>query len=142
MSKSRLTVRSMRNTEFISVLLLIIVLFCTQTTVNLLLPHPVHPKECIVLQRYMLSKIFFHLKFIKIIFHADSAHFIHKFEESNATTAGGYSAKWLPTGTTEMEARRHACVYVGKSNGPDGKEPFAGVIFINYHLSDLIKYRD
>ena len=90
----------------------------------------------------MLSKIFFHLKFIKIIFHADSAHFIHKFEESNATTAGGYSAKWLPTGTTEMEARRHACVYVGKSNGPDGKEPFAGVIFINYHLSDLIKYRD
>ena len=47
-------------------------------------------------------RLFFHLKFIKIIFHADSAHFIHKSEESNATTAGGYSAKWLPTGTTEM----------------------------------------
>lgn len=64
---------------------------------------------------------FFYLKFIKIIFHADSAHFIHKFEESNATTAGGYSAKWLPTGTTEMEARRHVCVHAGKSNRPDGK---------------------
>lgn len=64
----------------------------------------IYPKECIVPQRYTPNKIFFHLKFIKIIFHADSAHFIHKFEESNATTAGGYSAKWLPTGTTEMEA--------------------------------------
>lgn len=66
-------------------------------------------------------RFFFHLKFIKIIFHADSAHFIHKFEESNATTAGGYSAKWLPTGTTEMEARRHVYVHVGKSDRPDGK---------------------
>lgn len=62
----------------------------------------IYPKQCIVPQRNIPNKIFFHLKFIKIIFHADSAHFIRKFEESNATTAGGYSAKWLPTGTTEM----------------------------------------
>lgn len=37
-------------------------------------------------------------------------HFIQKFEESNATPAGGYSAKWLPTVTTEMEDGRGACV--------------------------------
>lgn len=62
----------------------------------------IYPKECVLPQRNTPNKIFFHLKFIKIIFHADSAHFIHKFEESNATAAGGYSAKWLPTGTAEM----------------------------------------
>lgn len=38
-------------------------------------------------------------------------HFIQKFEESNATPAGGYSAKWLPTGTTEMKDGRGACVW-------------------------------
>lgn len=36
-------------------------------------------------------------------------HFIQKFEESNATPAGGYSAKWLPTVTTEMEDGRGMC---------------------------------
>lgn len=80
----------------------------------------IYPKERIVPQRCPHPiRFFFHLKFIKIIFHADSAHFIHKFEESNATTAGGYSAKWFPTGTTEVEAGGH--VHVGKSDRPDGK---------------------
>lgn len=59
---------------------------------------------------------------IKIIFHADSVHFIHKSEESNATTAGGYSAKWLPTVTIEMGVGRgfihnihtHGCVSAGE----------------------------
>lgn len=80
----------------------------------------IYPKERIVPQRCPHPiRFFFHLKFIKIIFHADSAHFIRKFEESNATTAGGYSAKWFPTGTTEVEAGGH--VHVGKSDRPDGK---------------------
>lgn len=73
---------------------------------------PCHPYKKIYWKK--CSKVvfffFFNWKLIKIIFHADSAHFIQKFEESNATPAGGYSAKWLPTVTTEMEDGRGACV--------------------------------
>lgn len=66
-----------------------------------------------ILTKYIEKKAvrwFLKRKLIKIIFHADSVHFVQKFEESNATAAGGYSAKWLPTVTTEMEDGRGACV--------------------------------
>lgn len=69
-----------------------------------------------------------------MIVHADNAHFIHKSEESNATTAGGYSAKWLPTGTTEMEARRHVCVLAGKSNRPGGKKALLSSHYTYTHI--------
>ena len=58
----------------------------------------IYRKECIAPQRNTPDEIFFHLKFIKVIFHADSAHSIPKFEESNAATAGGYSANGLQQG--------------------------------------------
>lgn len=39
------------------------------------------------------------------------------------------------------EAGRRVYAHVGESDRPGGKQPFSGGVFVNYHHSNLIKYR-